>query len=1060
MNIFDYILSSRNKLMKSGFKSLKLAFTLSLAVSLGISIPIKAEVNGDGTLVVNEPLSNNESLQPLPQGFQVDTILKWTPESDPDARYARASIPLKKERITGPLVNPYANPDAKLMACSLSNSNHDNTPVQGNDSFDSYAFGYWQYIDTMVYWAGSEEGIFVVPTPDIIDSAHKNGIPVTATLGFPWGPDDTEGKIRLKELEKFVQQNEDGSFPVADKMVQVAKYYGFDGYFFNQETYGSTVQVAQKMVEMMKYVRKNHPEIIFNWYDSVGEDGNVKYQDAVNNNNKFWIEKDKNGLYAVDEFFMNYNWGGENTKKTSEKYPDNYEKIPTTIRTMKEAGRSPYDAFAGFEVQQNSIATPIRDHLLMDENNRLKLSIALYCPNSTMGFSKDPVDFHEQEKRFWVGSIGDPSNEPLDPSDPDNWEWVGMARLFADKTVITQTPFVTNFNTGHGEKWYIDGNISRTKQWNNRSMQDILPTWTWMIESSVKSKLQGAYDFNDAYNGGNSIKFYGDLDGLNEIMLYSTSVTNASSADITYKINNDNSYVELGICYGDTYDENNFKYYPLTSGKTGEWTTSNVDLSKDMDKKIIAISFRVNGQIQDYQFNLGRLALNSDTNVSMPKTPSYITIDEMMYNTANEAQVRMYWDKTAGTDYYEIYRVDFNDKDVLINATPNNAYYIPALERESGQKAVTIKVVPVSKTGVRGSAAIKEIEWAEDENSYSKAPIVDSPNVALNAEVTGYSGQGEAEPANKALDGTSLNGSKWCHAGVNEGWISIKLDEPKTISRWRVEHAQAGGEGAISNTIDFSLQYKDKSGDWKIAKNIENNKDAVTDVILDTPVTAQEWKLDITKADGGKWVATRIYEWQMFESAELPAHQDIASHFADIVNDEGGKDIFTLTHVPSDSEVKLYSSLDKAEMISSGKPNANGIVKISNLNLNSNGGKIYYTVKSNITNESSVMGINYENEKAQKTPKATNVSFDSFYLPNGNKQNDTYFYVTVKDLKPGDIVKVYTDKDSTNYIKQSLPVEIGDNSVTLNQIPIYNNKIYLEVKRDGMLTSERYEVIR
>ena len=131
-----------------------------------------AEVNGDGTITINEKYASHESLQPTPQGFQVDTILNWTPESDPDAKFARSTIPLETDRVTGPQVNPYSNPEAKLMVCSLANSNHDNSFLQGNDTFDSYAFGYWQYVDSMVYWAGSDEGIFVVPTPDVIDSAH------------------------------------------------------------------------------------------------------------------------------------------------------------------------------------------------------------------------------------------------------------------------------------------------------------------------------------------------------------------------------------------------------------------------------------------------------------------------------------------------------------------------------------------------------------------------------------------------------------------------------------------------------------------------------------------------------------------------------------------------------------------------------------------------------------------------------------------------------------------------------------------------------------------------
>lgn len=1049
-------------MIKNKLKSVALMCALSLTVGLGGTMPVKAEVNGDGTLTVNEPLANNESLQPLPQGFQVDTLLNWTPESDPDALYARASVPLVKNRVTGPLVNAYANPQAKLMACTLSNAYHDGTPVQGSETFDSYAFGYWQYVDSMVYWAGSDEGIFVVPTPDIIDSAHKNGVPVTATLGFPWGPDDTEGQLRLKEIEKFIQQNPDGSFPVADKMVEIARFYGFDGYFFNQETYGGTAQMAEKMAEMMRYVHKKYPEIIFNWYDSMCEDGKVSYQNAVTDRNKIWIEKDSEGYYAADEFFMNYDWAGNGTngKKTSEKAPDTTERIDTTIATMKKAGRSQYDAFAGFEVQQNSIATPIRDHLLMDANNRLKLSIALYCPNSTMGFSKNPVDFHEREKRFWVTSTGDPSNEPLDPSDPDNWEWVGMARFFADKTVITKAPFVTNFNTGHGIRWYVDGKVSRRTEWNNRSMQDILPTWTWMVkdQSETGAKLEGSYDFNTAYNGGNSIQFTGTLDGTDDIMLYSMNVANATGADVTYKVNKPGSKVSLGICYGDTYQEENFVYYPLESGKTGTWVTSHVDLSQEAGKKAIAISLRVEGDIKGYRLNVGRLALTNGTDIT-PKAPAQIMVDEIMYNSANEAQVRMYWAESKNAEYYEIYRVNAEGNDVLINATPNSAYYIPALVRESGQDAVTIKVVPVSKTGTRGVGAVTTIAWAESEEAYREAMDETSTNVALNAEVTGMSGQGEAEPAVKALDGTSLNGSKWCHAGVNEGWMSIKLSEPKTIRRFRVEHAEAGGEGAISNTIDFSLQYKDENGNWKIAKAITGNTAAVTDVVLDQPITAQEWKLDITKADGGKWVAIRIYEWQLFESSNLPPHSDIASHFASAENNVGDEDTFTITHVPADAEITLYSDLNKTKILATGIPDETGVVTITNLKLNETGGRVYYTVKNAICSESSVIGISYESEQAQKTPAAKDVSFIRFVMPGTLAVSETHSSLTVKGLQEGDVVSVYTEQTSPNYIKQSLPVDQGKNSVTLTQLPVTSGqKIYLEVKREGMKTSDRYAV--
>lgn len=71
--------------------------------------------------------------------------------------------------------------------------------------------------------------------------------------------------------------------------------------------------------------------------------GNVSYQNAVNSSNQTWVQPDATGNYAVDEFFMNYNW---------------YEtQISTTINTMNSIGRSPFDAFAGLDVQQNCMNT-------------------------------------------------------------------------------------------------------------------------------------------------------------------------------------------------------------------------------------------------------------------------------------------------------------------------------------------------------------------------------------------------------------------------------------------------------------------------------------------------------------------------------------------------------------------------------------------------------------------------------------------------------------------------------------------------------------------------------
>lgn len=51
-----------------------------------------------------------------------------------------------------------------------------------------------------------------------------------------------EGEQTYKDL--LQGKRADGTYPVADKLVGIAKYYGFDGYFVNQESNVSSDDVS------------------------------------------------------------------------------------------------------------------------------------------------------------------------------------------------------------------------------------------------------------------------------------------------------------------------------------------------------------------------------------------------------------------------------------------------------------------------------------------------------------------------------------------------------------------------------------------------------------------------------------------------------------------------------------------------------------------------------------------------------------------------------------------------------------------------------------------------
>ncbi len=128
------------------------------------------------------------------------------------------------------------------------------------------------------------------------------------------------------------------------------------------------------------------------------------------------------------------------------------------------------------------------------------------------------------------------------------------------------TDFVTNFTTGNGYKFYEDGQVvGKEDGWYNRSLTDVLPTWRWIIDSEGQ-KLNAKIDFDDAWQAGTSMKLYGAMDAgkSNHVKLYSSQleITSESQFSMVYKAPKAGVSVELGLCFGETYDTENFKFYP------------------------------------------------------------------------------------------------------------------------------------------------------------------------------------------------------------------------------------------------------------------------------------------------------------------------------------------------------------------------------------------------------------------------------------------------------------------------------------------------------------------
>ncbi|WP_283703052.1 endo-beta-N-acetylglucosaminidase [Clostridium perfringens] len=982
----------------------------------------------------NVPYDQKESLAPLGEVYSIETLLNWTPESDPDAKYNRASIELQ-DRFMGDIVNENANPEAKIMNVALTNPYVDRAPSQGSDSMDAYVFSYWQYVNSYVYWGGSSRGIFALPTPDVVDNAHKNGVPVLATIGFPWGP----GEGYVEQVRAFLQKDKDGNFPVADKMIEIAEYYGFDGYFFNQESYGCVKDDADRMVEMLEYIKKKAPNMVIGWYDSMTVDGNVKWQDALNDKNAAFFQNGENR--TTDEFFLNYNWTPE--------------KIETTVNTAKSLGRSPFDVYAGLDVQQNAYNTPFNDDYLLDENGKLRLSLAMYTPNSTFSMAKDVYDFYKHDQKFWVGPTGDPSK-----SDTEQ-DWTGLANYVPDRSAINDLPFVTNFNLGHGEDYYIDGSLSRDEEWNNRAMQEYLPTWRWIVESNG-SKLTPDFDFKTAYNGGSSLKVEGKLEAANpnHIKLYSTDLNienNLTELSIVYKTESAPN-MKVGLCFGENYDEENFTFFDVNKNSNGEWTEVKIPLGDHVGKTISAISLKFeSGQdVENFKINVGQISIEETAENNKGLKNSDVILEETMVHNSNSAEARIYWNglESGNEDdlaFYEIYRIKPDGSRELMGATPNDAYYVQEFERYGEEMEFDIEVVPVDVNYNRGEGKRVTFNWGIPHDATQIPDKKVYENLALYKSVQ-TSAEGAAEPGLKAVDGKVDNNSKWCAAGAKDGWLTIDLGEPKNIQRWVVKHAEAGGEAKEMNTRDFALEVSYDGGQtYQEVDAVTGNEEAITDRNLAEPIVAQHLRLRIDNSGNSPWAAIRVYEFQLYEETFTDQTTEIPMRFVNAKNNKGANDSVLFTRGKEGQTVNLYKGLNDETPFATATIDSNGEAKFEGLDFGEDGGRVYYGTVEEGKRESLRMSAAFEGENWEYSKVPERFELTPYKASGMNGENHNYGTLKIKDLEAGDIVSIFNDKDSIFPEKVSFPVAKGGDTAILDRISINpeGGVLTLEVKSEG-----------
>ncbi len=630
--------------------------------------------------------------QPFASYWFPDELLTWDPANDPDAPFNRGAVPLQtKFRFPAAQVNAHARGDeAQVAALSIMNPSTSNNPSQGSLVFDRYAFNYWQYTDLLVFWGGSAgEGLILAPNSEVIDAAHRNGVPVLGTIFLP--PNVFGGQIEW--LEDLVQRSGE-TFPVADKLIEVAEYYGFDGWFINQETNGANATLAADTRDFMRYLRDNASLHIM-WYDSMIESGSIAWQNQLNSLNDGYFE---DGGLVSNSMFLNFFW--------------NATRLQNSRALAISLGRSPYELFAGVDTQANGYNTSVNWGALFPESQPHEVSLGFYVPTWTWTSSSSPEDFYARANRFWVGANRDPGNTTTAAA------WKGVAHYVPAKTVIGSGPFVTHFNTGQGNLYAFDGQMMSNQPWNNRSLQDVLPTWRWRIDSAG-TPLVPELDWSDAYEGGTQLKVSGDLDASNQLDLYQmlTPLTATSKLQIAFKgiAGGSPSHLAVGLAFQDGSSIAAPTFLEVGNAASSDWNLVELDLSAFAGETLVILSLRFDAPstVPGYDIRIGRLAVLKET-PSAPAPPSGLLIVNQDEVDPQTATLRLTWEASPDpVTSYQVFRRNGDDSLTHLGGTANTAYFVAGLPREGDEMSTQVEVLAIGPDGARSTTINNYFLWQD-----------------------------------------------------------------------------------------------------------------------------------------------------------------------------------------------------------------------------------------------------------------------------------------------------------------------------------------------------------
>ncbi|GGD70744.1 endo-beta-N-acetylglucosaminidase [Lacimicrobium alkaliphilum] len=544
-----------------------------------------------------------------PFALSLEQLRVWSSTSKLASADNVATVPVAR-RIDAPLNGEQRQLDyqARVLYAPDGMNNFANY-LDTQSQFNLYNFTQWSQIHILNWFAGTADHTVQIPARPWVETAHRNGVKVIGSVFLAvarWGgnPDTAEA---------LLEQDEQGRFIMADKLIAVAQHYNFDGWLINQETDLTAVkdannnllegktnpqrgqELAARLLAFMQYLTARAPQgMEIHWYDAMVASGEVKWQNQLNQHNSQYLQSDVPGS---DGMFLNYWW--------------NREMVQDSREQAISLGRSPYDVFTGVDLwpSRNAQRAFSRTQWLnwLFEGEQALTSVALFAPNFNFNFggeSHTPAfsDFDtnpNDEQAFYRAQFRLFAGDDLNLAVKDQQGWPGLGRHLPAKSTITSLPFITHFNTGHGKKRVVKGE-TQGGPWSHIGKQDLLPTWQFAVFGNPALEL--GYDFERVYTGGSSLRITTrQSEQPAHAPLYYTGFVLSADSELRVTYRGESSGLKV---YVQTEDG---QRHMLALPTAANWQTVSLSLNKQMGQKVVRVGLMLEADSPVIDANIGKL---------------------------------------------------------------------------------------------------------------------------------------------------------------------------------------------------------------------------------------------------------------------------------------------------------------------------------------------------------------------------------------------------------------------------------------------------------------------